>query len=78
MARITTEIKKTFSYFPLTKKAGNKCMLGCDKPPAYADGRSRNDCDDCLFWCFPINAIIDLITMPFRGFYYGIRKCKKN
>jgi len=78
MARITTETKKRFRYFPLTKKAGNKCMLGCDKPPAYSDGRLRNDCDDCLFWCFPITAIIDLITMPFRGTLHIIRKCKKN
>ena len=79
---MTTEIKKRFSYFPLTKKAGSLCMLGCDKLPSVGmDGEylpmgEPNDCKDCLFWCFPITFVIDVVGMPFRGTYHIIRKCK--
>ena len=75
MARIRVENNRRFRYFPLTTKTGNKCLLGCEKPPAYADGRSRDDYNDCLFLCFPITVIMDIISMPFRGSLHIIRKC---
>ena len=73
---ITMEQKK-FTFFPCTKKTGNACLLGCDKPMAYADGSTPKGCDDCLFWFLPITAVFDLVIMPFRGVWHLGRKCVK-
>ena len=64
-----------FICFPLVKETSDNCAKGCRKPGLGSPRHdpSNDKYSDCALLCSPCALVIDLLSLPFRGFswYYG-------
>ena len=59
----------------LTNNTYNMCMQGCNSN-VYSNGYESRNCNDCLWICFPLTVVIDIITtVPFACMYGVNKKC---
>ena len=72
---------KKFYFFHYTRKSVNSCCIAIDTPVRSntTDAERGEQCvSECSFWFWPIIAVIDMVTLPYRGPKHLIKKCKSN
>jgi hypothetical protein len=68
-----------FYFFHFTRKSVSDCCSAMDAGYPETDAERGDQCVRQCQWCCwgPILAV-DIITLPVRGIYHLVKKCKNN
>jgi hypothetical protein len=74
-----------FYFFHYTRKSVNSCCIAIDSPMSEnaSDAQRGDQCvAECQWLCWPLVAVFDIVSLPYRGPKHLIKKCvnkcKKN